>query len=83
MTLAPDDEMRTREELAAFVRTLHEECLQRGDEWENRTLDTFLEALSAWIDSAPGWYRNFDKDLPAGGDWTFLARALRAATDYE
>ncbi|MDN3025757.1 hypothetical protein [Streptomyces sp. S.PB5] len=83
MTLGAHDEIPTREDLAAFVRALHEEYLQRGDEWENRTLDTFLEALSAWIDSAPGWYRNFGKELPAGGDWTFLARALSAATVYE
>lgn len=83
MTFGLDDEIRTREELAAFVRALHEDFLQRGDEWENRNLGTFLEALSAWIDDAGGWYRNFDQDLPAGGDWTFLARALSAATVYE
>ncbi|MGW0821644.1 DUF7660 family protein [Streptomyces sp. NPDC002845] len=51
--------------------------------WENRTLDRFLDALAAWIDDSPGWYRNFAKGLPEEGDWTFLARALQAATLYE
>lgn len=55
----------------------------RGQDWENSTLDRFLEALAAWTESSDGWYRNFGKDLPANGDWTFIARALSAATVYE
>ncbi|MFF9192800.1 DUF7660 family protein [Streptomyces rochei] len=45
MSLTPDDEVRSREELAAFVRRLHQDFLQQGDAWENNTLATFLEAL--------------------------------------
>ncbi|WP_246108821.1 DUF7660 family protein [Streptomyces sedi] len=83
MVLGPDDEIRSREELAAFVRALHQDFLRSGGEWENQTLATFLEALAAWVDDSPGFYRNFGKELPASGDWTFLARALQAATVYE
>ncbi|WP_420718957.1 DUF7660 family protein [Streptomyces sp. NRRL WC-3795] len=32
---------------------------------------------------SPGFYRNFGKELPADGDWTFIARALQAAAVYE
>lgn len=46
MSLTPDDEVRSREELAAFVRQLHQDFLQQGDAWENNTLAAFLEALS-------------------------------------
>ncbi|GAA0376937.1 DUF7660 family protein [Streptomyces blastmyceticus] len=83
MPLTPDDEIRSREELAAFLSDLHQEYLRRGHEWENGTLDRFLEALAAWTKDSDGWYQNFGKELPAGGDWTFLARALQAATVYE
>ncbi|MFJ9432659.1 hypothetical protein ACIRQY_23805 [Streptomyces sp. NPDC101490] len=83
MSLAPDDEVQSREALAAFVRDLHQDYLRRGREWENQSLDHFLGALAAWMDDAPGWYRNSGKELPDGGDWTFLARALQAATVYE
>ncbi|WP_435813000.1 DUF7660 family protein, partial [Streptomyces rochei] len=51
--------------------------------WENNTLAAFLEALAAWVHDSPGFYRNFGKELPADGDWTFIARALQAATVYE
>ncbi|MFB7334072.1 hypothetical protein ACFC00_20875 [Streptomyces adustus] len=83
MPLTPDDEVQTRDELVAFVRELHQDYLRQGHDWENRTLDSFLEALAAWIADSDGWYRNFDKKLPANGDWTFIARALSAATVYE
>jgi hypothetical protein len=83
MPLTPDAEVRTRDELVAFVRDLHQDYLQRGHDWENQSVDSFLEALAAWIADSDGWYRNFGKDLPANGDWTFIARALSAATVYE
>ncbi|MGW7202938.1 DUF7660 family protein [Streptomyces sp. NPDC054837] len=83
MSLAPDDEIHSREDLVAFIRDLHQDYLRRGQDWENSTLDRFLEALASWTEDSGGWYRNFGKELPANGDWTFIARALSAATVYE
>ncbi|MFD0022707.1 hypothetical protein ACIA74_39010 [Streptomyces sp. NPDC051658] len=83
MSLTPDDEVRSRDELVSFVRELRQDYLRRGHEWENQSLDRFLEALAAWMHDSPGWYQNVGKELPEGGDWTFLARALQAATVYE
>ncbi|MFE5080010.1 DUF7660 family protein [Streptomyces mirabilis] len=54
-----------------------------GNSWDNGDLGGFLEALAAWIDDADGWYGNVGRELPANGDWSFFARALRAATTYE
>ncbi|MFC8078465.1 hypothetical protein ACFUN8_23345 [Streptomyces sp. NPDC057307] len=83
MSLTPDDEIHSREELAVLVRKLRQDFERHGDAWENNTLGDFLEALAAWVDDSPGWYRNAGEELPAGGDWTFMARALQAATVYE
>ncbi|MFG3348108.1 hypothetical protein ACGF1Z_23995 [Streptomyces sp. NPDC048018] len=76
-------EPRSREELVAFLRDLHDEFRARGHEWENNTLDSFLEALAACVDDCPGLYRRSGDPAPPDGDWTFMARALRAATLYE
>jgi hypothetical protein len=44
----------------------------------------FLEALTAWVESGPVWYeRHRGEPLPAEGNWTYFAHALRAATMYE
>ncbi|WP_340377820.1 hypothetical protein U5640_24025 [Streptomyces sp. SS7] len=79
----PEDEVTSREELVAFIAQLRDDFVERGDQWENATLDRFLDALTAWIDASPGWYRNFDQEMPPNGDWTLFARALSAAVVYE
>lgn len=82
MTTSPD-RVDSREDLASFVRALHHDHVDGNDSWGNADLAAFLEALAAWIDDADGWYRNAGRELPANGDWSFFARALRAATIYE
>ncbi|MFF3417549.1 hypothetical protein ACFYW9_23025 [Streptomyces sp. NPDC002698] len=82
MTTSPEH-VGSREDLAAFVRSLQRSHVEDGSSWENTDLPSFLEALAAWIDDADGWYSNASHELPASGDWTFFARALRAATIYE
>jgi hypothetical protein len=82
MTPSPDH-VDSREALASFVHSLQRSYVDDGNSWENGDLGDFLEALAAWIDDADGWYRNAGRELPADGDWSFFARALRAATIYE
>ncbi|MFJ9929095.1 hypothetical protein ACIRU5_24085 [Streptomyces misionensis] len=80
---ASSDHVASREDLAAFVRSLRRSHAEDGSSWENPDLPSFLEALAAWIDDADGWYGNTGRELPPGGDWTFFARALQAAVVYE
>ncbi|MEV6193384.1 hypothetical protein AB0M19_13410 [Streptomyces sp. NPDC051920] len=82
MTTSPE-KVDSREDLAAFVRSIQRSHAEDGSSWENPDLSSFLEALAAWIDDADGWYSNTGHELPASGDWRFFARALRAATIYE
>ncbi|WP_330467054.1 hypothetical protein OG547_17595 [Streptomyces longwoodensis] len=82
MNTSPDC-VDSREDLAAFVRALQSSHAEEGHSWENADLASFVKALAAWIDDAEGWYGNAGRDLPANGDWSFLARALQAATTYE
>lgn len=57
--------------------------MDNADQWENATLERYLEALAAWIQASPNWYRNFDQPMPPDGDWKLFARALSAAVVYE
>ncbi|MEV0741101.1 hypothetical protein AB0I51_35360 [Streptomyces sp. NPDC050549] len=82
MTTSPDH-VNSREDLFAFVVALQHSFTEEGHTWENEDLGRFLEALAAWINDADGWYSNFGRTLPEGGDWSFFARALGAARNYE
>ncbi|MFC6010244.1 DUF7660 family protein [Nocardia lasii] len=83
MLLSPDDEILTKAEFVACVDNLRIDLLENPEQWENVTLESFLEALGAWVDGSDGWYRNHGKELPHNRDWTFFARALEAAAVYE
>ncbi|MFI6462277.1 hypothetical protein [Streptomyces sp. NPDC050528] len=81
--LAPDDHIGDREAFSGFLARLRADHAASGQQWENATLDDFLEALEAWVADSPGWYRSVGQDLPFEGDWTFFARALTVARVYE
>jgi hypothetical protein len=67
--------VRTSKDLAAIVQRMREDLAEGGqEEWENRTLDAFLETLAAVLD---------DVDLPAPPSWSDVADVLVTATGYE
>ena len=56
----------------------------RPDEWENPTLDRFLEALSGYLTDLHGWCRNCAPDVdPEQAQWRLFAVALAGAAVYE
>jgi len=75
--------LRSKEEFAAFVDQLREDLLKRPDEWENPTLDRFLEAMAAWVSGSDGYYRNISQPYPNDINWSFFAGVLLAARIYE
>ncbi|MFI1371201.1 hypothetical protein ACH4UY_04210 [Streptomyces longwoodensis] len=81
--LLPDDRIADRDAFVAFLSRLRADYAANGPQWENPTLDRFLEALEAWVAASPAAYRNHGRDLPPDGDWTFFAHALTAARIYE
>lgn len=56
-------------------------ALDRNEEFENNTLPLYLQALRAWLDDCPGYYRNAGIENP--DIETVLSDALRAAMVYE
>lgn len=79
----PAHRVDSREALVSHIRSLHDDLLTGGDQWENPTLERYLEALAAWTEGSPDWYRGFGQELPPDGDWKLFARALSAAVVYE
>lgn len=75
--------VRTREELADFVSALLDDLRENGHEWENPTLERFLDAMSAWIRAMPATHRNLGRSAPTLPDWATLAQILYAARLYE
>lgn len=54
----------------------------RRDEWENSTLDRFLEALAAPLEGIPDAYAK-NEQFPVAPTWKILAEVLVMASGYE
>ncbi len=76
--------IKTREDLAAFILELLRDFEANKSEWENTTLDRYLDALGACIDALDGYYHNlYGTDVPEQPTWSMIGRLLWRARVYE
>jgi hypothetical protein len=75
------EKIESKEALISLIQKLSSED---SGAWENISTTDFLEALAAWLESADGFYRNFNLETRSEKpSWQLFADALRAATIYE
>jgi hypothetical protein len=78
------ERVASREDVQRVIAQMHADLAGRGSrEWENPTLDRFLEALGAVLEGLSGRLANQGKAEPAQPSWALLAQILVAATGYE
>jgi hypothetical protein len=71
--------IETREDFAGFLTAVLADFRATGaSEWENGTLDRFLDAFSAFADA-----RVVDAQEQEQASWRLFAEIVRAATGYE
>lgn len=68
--------VNSKQELADFVAALRHDLTTQRDQWENPTLDRFLEAMEAWI-------RDAGQSQLKAPAWRTFADILYAAKIYE
>jgi len=77
------ESIASKEDLASFVGALRVDLKEHPDEWENPTLEMFLEAMESWIESMDGWYMNKGEVPPSVPSWQTFAHMLYASKIYE
>jgi hypothetical protein len=77
------DHVATHSDVAAIVEQMLADLRTHPTEWENHTLDRFLEALTAVLHGLPSLRSNRGEQLPDQPSWKLLAETLVAATGYE
>lgn len=68
--------MSSKDELVAFLHTLRHDLTNNDSSWENQTLESFLEAVAAWLNDTDD--ANFKTP-----SWSLLATSLLAGKAYE
>jgi hypothetical protein len=82
MSSAPES-VNSKSDFVQFVEGLRADPGKNPDEWENPTLDSFLEAMAAWVTASDDSYRNTGRPVPDNVSWRVFAEVLAAARIYE
>ncbi|RUP01593.1 MAG: hypothetical protein EKK34_28445 [Mycobacterium sp.] len=69
--------------LANFLVWLAEDFECNKNSWQNITIASFLEALSAWLDPDDMPYNSLDQRFSPRPSWSLVAEMLLAAKYYE
>ncbi|MCZ8520959.1 MULTISPECIES: DUF7660 family protein [Paenibacillus] len=68
-------DVSTKEDLVTFLHALRHDLTENTATWENQTLESFLEAIEAWLNDS-----NLVSDTPT---WSTFATSLLAGKAYE
>jgi hypothetical protein len=79
----PTTSIQSRDDFVDFVRDLSKDFWDSPDDWENVTVERYLEALAAWTHDMDGYYKNRGELAPIDINWKFIAQLLLAAKFYE
>lgn len=75
--------IKTRDDFVMFVHALLQDLKEQREQWENTSLDAYLEALAAWVQDMDGYYCNRGEPIPQQLTWENLGEILLAARVYE
>jgi len=75
--------VHSRAAFILFTQQLAADFNTNPQDWENDSIDRFLEAIGAWVESMDGYYRIHEMSPPPDPDWSIIARMLLAAKSYE
>ena len=81
-SLASSYSVGSARDLITVVTSLRSDLIERPEEWENVTLERFLDAMAAWLAAFPQSYIDADESV-LEPEWRFVADLLRAARIYE
>jgi len=75
--------VKSRDDLVAFVEDLCSDLRANPATWENATLERYLSAFASWLEDSDGYYLNRGLEPPTNPSWRNVADMLMAAKMYE
>lgn len=76
-------EIKTREDFVSFLNNLRKDYLDNISSWENRDIETYLEAMASWVEDMDGFYTNQGLPIPQDPSWKVFADILMGGKVYE
>ena len=76
-------EIATREEAVGVIMAMLNDLRKHRDDWQNASLEDFLEALAASMEDLDQTYAERGEKLPDQPTWQMVANLLVAASGHE
>ncbi|MFC4860096.1 DUF7660 family protein [Pseudomonas sp. MAHUQ-62] len=73
----------TKEDLAEFLSGLREDLIKNSGDWENKTLERYLDAMESWVRVIDFYSANTGDVDVLTPSWRTFAKILSAAKIYE
>jgi hypothetical protein len=85
MNKTPTDiEVIDRQTFIKFLELLRQDFLDKPENWRNKTVPDFLEALGSYTEDIQDYYDNMKLDTKAdNADWSTFADIFKGAKIYE
>lgn len=77
------ENLRSKEDFINFILELSNDFKKNIKSWENRSVDSYLEAVADWVEGMDNYYINVNKPVPQNINWKVLADIFMAAKMYE
>jgi hypothetical protein len=77
------DEISNKEDFVNFVELLVSDLNSNPNDWTNKDLSEYLEAVARWTEDMEGYYRNLNIPMPENIDWKVFASILVSGKMYE
>ena len=78
------NDVTNRKSFIKFLEAFHQDLIDNGSKWENKTLEDFLEALSRYANDIQGYYDNKKENTNADvATWKVFSDMLQGAKVYE
>jgi hypothetical protein len=73
-----------RKEFINFIENLRVDFIKNKVQWENKTIEDYLKAMSGYIEDIDGYYKNTNQEVNLEKiDWKVFADILKGSSIYE
>ena len=74
----------TKQEFILFIENFRTDFIENKEQWENKSIEDYLEAISRYTEDIDGYYKNTNQDINLEKvDWKVFADILKGSSMYE
>lgn len=77
------NDITSKEDFIEFLSALRKDLATNNDDWENPTLERYLEGMESWVGTMDAYYTNTNQTIPEQPTWKMIANILYASKIYE